>query len=140
MRGKVGRGGGGAGARQGLSRLHFLHPAVPEKGPHVQVPQPVGHLRQRMGVGVVSVGARPDSERRPTHFNVINSSHPCLFPSLNVSPRTPRMFVIHFFMPTSQPSPVTGEGPCLVKVRWRVKDFPCLPPPPPTASYYKGGI
>lgn len=34
------------GTRQEQSHLHFLHFAIPEKGPHIQVLQPVGHLEQ----------------------------------------------------------------------------------------------
>lgn len=38
-----------SGTQQELSHLHFLHFIVPYKGPHIQVLQPIGHLRQMVG-------------------------------------------------------------------------------------------
>lgn len=66
------------------------------------------------GGGVSGDEVQPGEETPPTFIQL---THPYLFPSLNASPRTPRTFLIHFFI-TSQPSPVIGVGPCLVKVCW----------------------
>ena len=39
------------GTRQGQSHLRLIHLSVPEKGPHFQVLQSIGHLGQRWGLG-----------------------------------------------------------------------------------------
>lgn len=64
------------GTRQEQFHLHFLHSAISEKGPHIQVLQPVGHLGQMVGG---NWGGGETQSREEICFNAL--IYPCLSPS-----------------------------------------------------------